>query len=282
MGSQRRNVICASALLVVVGLGAGGCGRSGEVASPADQATTPYAGPLHLAPAERTNEAERTAGAAGRVVECTTRVSGRIGRDPYEGGAMSSPDAALEAAASEVGYVGHPDDFVRERSDDTRVLYTYRVGAKVTQAMIVAIGPTFDGGKTGWHAETWARCDLSEFPDAVMDASSQDRWSDRNGSRVPTYEISSGPGPEHCDWQTATFLHLDGRTYIGNAPDSLVPEYVPDTYARSVPVPADATDTGYVRDGSHLWIAADRNAAYVGSEDSAERWPGTAKEFGCA
>lgn len=282
MWSRRRNVACALALLFIVTVGTGGCGRSELVASPRDPATTPYAGPLYLNPSQRTGKSEKTAGAAGRVVQCVTRVSGGVGRDAYEGAAMSSPDGALEAAASEVGYIGQPADFVRERTDGSRVLYTYRVAGEVKQAMIIVDGPTLDRGKTGWHAESWARCDLSEFPDAVMDAHGLHRWSDANGRRVPTYELSSGPGPEHCGWQTATFLYLNDRIFVGNAPDDLVPEYVPDTYARSVPVPADATTTDYVRDGSLLWLAADRRAAYLGSKDSAERWPATIKEFGCA
>jgi hypothetical protein len=66
---------------------------------------------------------------------------------------------------------------------------------QVKLAMIVAYGPTLDRDKTGWHAETWARCDLSEFPDAVMDAHGINRWSDRDGRPVPTYQLSSGPGP---------------------------------------------------------------------------------------
>ena len=282
MGAVRGRGTLTWALLGLVVVGLVGCGRADIVGSPPDASNTPYAGPLHLPSGQRTGESEQVAGAAGRVVQCTTKVSGGVGRDPYEGAATSSPADALDAAASEVGYIGDASDFHRERTDENRVLYTYRVEAEIKQAMIVVNGPTLDRGKAGWHAESWARCDLSEFPDSVIKAHRLDRWTDRNRERVPTYEISSGPGPEHCGWQTATFLKLNGRTYIGNPPDDLVPEYIADTYAHGVSVPAEAVDTGYIRDGSHLWLAADRKAAYIGSEDSAERWPVVIKEFWCA
>ena len=195
---------------------------------------------------------------------------------------MSSPKKAFANAPSEVGLIANRHDFAREREESDRVLFTYRVGSSIKEAVIVADTPTLDQGKTGWHPETWAHCDLSEFPNEIAEQDGRQIWTDANGRRVPRYVLAVGAGPAHCNWDSATFLDLDGRTYIGDPPDGLVPSYVPDTYAEDIRVPASATDTGYSYRHRHLWIAADRRVAYVGTTQHAERWPAPTKEFGCA
>jgi hypothetical protein len=59
-------------------------------------------------------------------------------------------------------------------------------------------------------------------------------------------------------------------------------EYVDEPFRADVPFPADATDTGYSRDGRKLWLAKDRRRAYVGTSEHAELWPVTAKPLDCA
>ena len=57
------------------------------------------------------------------------------------------------------------------------------------------------------------------------------------------------------------------------------------TYDGDVELPNDATDTGYEYDNWHLWLAADRSAAYVVDVDDparAERWPAAKDMIACA
>lgn len=195
---------------------------------------------------------------------------------------MANPEDALENAPSESGLLADLEDFVPEVATSDRVLYAFRVGADIKEAIIVANSPTLDRGRTGWHPESWARCNYSEFPDQIVEEWGLRIWADRNGNRVPTYELNAHAGSKHCSWEAATFLIVDGVTYVGNPPSELVPDYIPATYGRSLNVPTTARDTGYQRNGQRLWTAVDRKSAYVGSPTDAERWPATVKEVACA
>lgn len=47
------------------------------------------------------------------------------------------------------------------------------------------------GGPAGWHPESWAHCDPSEFPDAALRAGGPEIWTDDQGRRAPSYDIRS-------------------------------------------------------------------------------------------
>lgn len=140
------------------------------------------------------------------------------------------------------------------------MLYTYEVDRRVKQAMIVHRGKAVDGG-TGWYVESWARCDWAELPAALGDALGLEVWTDPSGRRVATGRVVSSRGPEHCDWQDMTFLSIDGgdladgQTYVEHPHTELYPDHFAVPYDRSTDLPSDARDTGYERDGRHLWVA---------------------------
>ena len=46
-------------------------------------------------------------------------------------------------------------------------------------------------------------------------------WTDGDGDRVPTQEVVSYTGSEHCDWQSMTFLETGGHTYVRASPPDL-------------------------------------------------------------
>ena len=264
-------MVCAVALLGA----ASGCG---------DQAAGTYTGPLY-------SDGEH--GAAGDAIQCSTPVRGGIaGHSPYaEGATAQTLDGAWETARSEAAFDGATSTSGYEiaAEDEDRVLYAFEVGGEPKQAVIIRNGPATDGaGGPGWYVESWARCDLSEFPDAVAEANfGLQIWTDDTGERVSTGQIESYPGPEHCDWQNMTFLYLneDGpdQAFYVRRPDSepYLREHFAEPFDSTLPLPADAVDTGYECAGEHLWLSPDEQRAYVGTSEQVELWPRTIKPLRC-
>lgn len=167
------------------------------------------------------------------------------------------------------------------------MLYVFDVGGEPKQAVVMRNGPATAGaGGSGWYVESWARCDLSEFPDAVAEANfGQQIWTDEAGERAPTGQITSYPGVEHCQWQNMTFLDLKEpgpyeALYV-RRPDPDLREFFAEPFDPALPLPADALDTGYERAGEHLWLSPDEHRAYVGTSERVELWPLAIKPLGC-
>jgi hypothetical protein len=267
------------------------CGEPVAVESTVDR---PYDGPMYVKPdfSDRATALERS-GAAGRALECDGK--------PYEGGGGDYVDGGLEGVRSdprealgnfqeEAGYVDLPrDGFVVERVEGDRVLFSYDVGERTKIAYITADGIRDYDDDVGWGVESWASCDPAEFPTSVTEDLGLRVWRDQGGDPVPVSTITHYPGPEHCDWQDITFLSLgDGRTqYLGGegTEEFVGHDLLTTTYDGDAALPDDATDTGYEYDDWHLWLAADRRAAYVvGVDDQSqvERWPAPKDEIACA
>lgn len=92
-------------------------------------------------------------------------------------------------------------------------------------------------------------------------------WTDPAGRRLPTTLISSSTGPEHCDGEDITFLHLSTgasreatQVYVRN-PHPDLSGYVTEPYRAARPLPDDAVDTGYPRGDQHRWLSADGQRA---------------------
>lgn len=274
---MRRSTV---ALVVpIVALAGSACGDA-EVAStqPADE---PYEGTLHIS----RHEAEHPgAGAAGEVVDCTAWGNGGFSdADVYrEGATADSPEQALEVARSERIFGGVQEGLRVAKREESRVLYVLEVDGAIKQAVIVRDGPATEGaGGPGWYVESWARCDYAEFPRSFTESLGLQIWTDSAGRPVPTTTIESRKGPEHCDWQSMTFLHLDEATYVRN-PDPGLDEYFAEPYQEHSDLPPDAINTGFEHDGEHLWLSADEQRAFVGTEDDVEVWPRTIERLACA
>jgi hypothetical protein len=126
------------------------------------------------------------AGAAGRLLSCDGPAHlGGWSMDfggPHAGAA--DPSAALEAFLR-LELFGLPATGYRPAaSDGGRQLFVYAVDDEPKVTVIVADAAVVDG----------------ELP-------APDGWA-------PTSTITSFPGPERCDWQSVTFMHLDGRQYL--------------------------------------------------------------------
>jgi hypothetical protein len=255
----------------------GACGHD-SLGGPAEVG---FAGPLYVKAAVAEHP---EAGAAGDIVDCGTWGDGGFERqDVYsEGATAGSPSDALTTARSEAAFGGVPEGLRVAAQDDDRVLYVLEVAGVIKQAVIVHDGPATEGaGGPGWYVESWAVCDYSELPRSFTDSIGLQIWTDHSGHPVPTTRVASWVGPEHCDWQSMTFLHLGKGTYVRD-PQPEVADYFDMPYRSETTLPHDAVDTGYTRDGKHLWLAADSRQAYVGTAGSVEAWPRTNRSLGCA
>ena len=225
-------------------------------------------------------------GAAGGVVQCSTPVSGgTAGDSPYaEGATADTLEGAWRTARSERLFDGASTGYDIAASDDTRVLYVYAVDGAAKQAVVMRNGPATEGaGGPGWYVESWARCDMSEFPDSVAAANfGQQIWTNAAGERMPTGRIVSAPGPEHCDWHDMTFLRLGDDAVYVRQPHRDLRSYFGEPFDPSLPLPEGAIDTGYRRAGDHLWLSPTEHRAYVGDSGGVEMWPRTIKPLGCA
>jgi hypothetical protein len=269
-------LLATSTVLAAAACGVDTPGTVGEAATPGT-----YDGPLYVSSEglEKSDPIRKT-GAAGQVVQCDSKVSGGFNDGVYDNGAAASdPTGALATARGEGGFDGAQKGYLIAREESQRVLFTYDVDGVPKEAIIVRDGPTIDGD--GWYIESWARCDLSEFPRAVTDETGTQVWTDRDGKPVEIATIASYVGPEHCGWQASTFLYLDDAQYVRQPPKDLPDGYFDDPYRADVPLPKAAVDTGYSRDGKNLWLSPDHTRAYVGTENSVELWPRATPPIGC-
>lgn len=268
-----------------------GCGQQTVIGS-SESGTPPYQGPMVL-PQDFSDRAtaEARAGAAGRAAECDFPVSQGGGGD-YDSGLASvqgDPEAALVDWIAEDGSwsSGVPVEGYRvERDDGDRVMFSYDVDLLSKVVVIVSDAISDGAGSTGWGVESWAACDPAEMPPAFTEAAGIGVWTDRAGRRVPTTEVQSFDGPEHCDWDDIVFLLVGdwdaGQVYLRDVTGELA-DHLRTGFAQGVRVPADAEASGWRRDGRELWLAPD--AAYLVAVDNqrdVERWPRTREPVACA
>lgn len=95
-------------------------------------------------------------------------------------------------------------------------------------------------------------------------------------------EISSHAGPEHCEWQRATFVYLASRLYLRD-PENVVGEGFRAGLRQGIRLPEDARDTGYRAGELEVWLpSSEVGAAFIRVGDDVERWPLVAAGVGCA
>lgn len=280
----KRDGIVAAAVVLMMGLVAAGCGGDGydALVVTGTVPATPYAGRLDLPyTTGEDGDAQESAGAAGRALECDGAIrAGDAGDAWSKGDGGSTPEEGLKAYF-DIYKPELPERGYRvERSEGDRVLFSYDVGGRTKVAVVVAKDQP---RRPGWGPETSASCDPSEFPANWTKSHGYEIWTDRYGHRVPTTSVSSSPGAEHCDWQSAHFLDLGryGRQYGRDPHGVLPPGSLTAAYRAHVRMPADARDTGYRFHDWRLWLTPDRRTAYVRTPDGVEAWPATASRFGC-
>jgi hypothetical protein len=144
-------------------------------------------------------------------------------------------------------------------------------------------------GDEGWGIRAWAQCDPSELPPDVTDDLNIGVWEDESGRRVPVTRIQSFQGAGHYSWTDITFLLVGPEEtadwYVRDAGAGDFSGLLRTTFADDAALPEGATDTGLRCDGRQLWIAPDKEAAYLVSLDDAhdvERWPAAKQPIRCA
>ncbi|MEP7054254.1 MAG: hypothetical protein ABI912_03310 [Actinomycetota bacterium] len=238
-----------------------------------------YAGPLYVPVTDPGNPDVRVrAGAAAGALECSGA--------PYLGESNASDggddsQSALEDFLTSPGFRLPRSGYRVEREEPGRVLFSYDVAGKTKVAIVVSDAER-PGFERGWHVESFADCNPAEWPEAVSAEVGVQVWTDANGDRVPTTIIESSQGPEHCNWQTATFLYLDKQSFIRDPEGVLSGTKFRTTFDPDTTLPADATNTGYRLGDRALWLAVDKTAAYVVTGNKVERWPAPTEQVGCA
>jgi hypothetical protein len=278
--------------LLVLPLFVVGCGEDTVVA--ADPAGTPYEGPMYvkLDFADLATPLEAS-GAAGLALECDG--------EPYRGGGtgyddgllevQDSPEEALDNWLSDEWAEVPQSGYRIERVDGGRALLSWDVDDRTRVAVVVHDDVTDYQDDTGWGVEAWASCDPSELGVDVADDLGVEVWTDGDGRVVPTTEVVSFPGAEHCDWQDTTWLRLGVASDVDQkydeylSDDGDLTDYITTPSDDSATLPDDAVDTGWRRDGRELWLGESPRAAYlvsVDDESDVELWPATTESIGCS
>ncbi len=271
-----------------------GCGRSTAVVE-GEPVATPYGGPMSLKQdfSDEASPLERS-GAAGRALECEGV--------PYNGGSGDYIDSGLEsvqgtAVKALANWLGNeawafqiPATGYRvEREDGDRTLLSYDVEGRTKIAFIAADGIRDHARhKEGWGVESWGQCDPAELPAKVTDALGIGVWENASGRRVPVTKVRSFQGAKHCSWEDITFLHLgpgkkESDQYVRDTGGEFK-RFLATTYDDHARLPEGATDTGFRRDGRQLWLAPEKDAAYLVSRDDpgdVERWPAAEQPILC-
>lgn len=116
-------------------------------------------------------------------------------------------------------------------------------------------------------------------------------WKTVDGRPVSGEIIITHAGPGHCDWESASFLHIGSPLGTIQESGRDVNQYVRDpegvlsqlkvrfrtTYDPKADLPGDAEFSGYVNNGVELWISQSLldTAIYMVDGSNVERWPKT-------
>ena len=265
-----------SVIAVAIALSCVGCGST--VVDDVAVTAAPYQGPLN-------------ADGVVAALECDGAKPFFRTTGDYDTGleeVKSSPEDAFDNYLEEEGFfLNAPDEGYRvERRDEDRALLSYDVGDRTKIAVVLADGIRDYRDEVGWGVVAWAECDLAELPGDVTDDLNVGIWEDASGRRLSVKRIHSFQGAEHCDWTDITFLMIGpgerrADWYVRDTKGEF-PEFLRGTFDDDATLPDDATSTGWRRNGRELWLAHDKQAAYLVGTDDVERWPAAKEPIMCA
>lgn len=123
------------------------------------------------------------------------------------------------------------------------------------------------------------------------------QWYGPQGEEVPMKSeiINLITAPEHCDWQSATMMHVgrplgdpaknsaESDQYIRDPERVLPQEPLMSKLDLDARLPDEAEFTGYRTNFMELWLNPnDDTGAYLVFADHVERWPKTRNAIACA
>lgn len=93
---------------------------------------------------------------------------------------------------------------------------------------------------------------------------------------MPERVLDETAGPEHCNWDSATFLHFRGEIYVRDLEGVFGPDDLAEGgYDPGAELPPGAVFTGFRERDRELWTSPLEGGAavYVVTPDGVERWP---------
>ncbi len=117
-------------------------------------------------------------------------------------------------------------------------------------------------------------------PSTVAEYAAEEKLEWTKGGRSDVRTVTSHPGPQHCEWQSATFLYVNSRPYVRD-PEDLVGDGFREGLRLATKLPKDARDTGFRADELELWLSPSDEGAFLRVGADVERWP-RADGVGCS
>ena len=232
------------------------------------------------------SDAVLRSGAAGRLVDCDGPV--HLGSTGSNVGTLDvgadTPEDGLRLFTDEGLFSVPRDGYRPAHQDEQRALFVYEVDGRPRVAVVVAVGEASEQTmhRTGWAMESFATCDAAEYGPETDEYLAPKVWLDADGKRVPTTQVLTLNGHEHCDTQSVTFLHYGRDEQFVRDPEGVLPrEQLKGVYEARATLPDDAHDTGYHRDDWRLWIDRHGEAAYLVQGETVERWPAAVPPIAC-
>ena len=154
-----------------------------------------------------------------------------------------SPESALQSGVQQgEQWWLDPAEVRASVRKETQVLFVHDVDGRARFAALVERGN--DEHVRDWRLSSWAMCEPSELTGDASDRLGYGVWLDADGDPVPTTEVMTLRGPEHCGWEDVTFLEVDRsstrmRQYVNDPSGELDPQ-LRTTYADRVRLPADS------------------------------------------
>lgn len=212
----------------------------------------------------------------------TPGLGGELGEFSGPSEPAAGPGAALQALLDQRVFASFPaSGFEPPQVEGHWARHAYLVdGRRKAMAVTSDQVPGWPDG-SGWQVVGIRSCDASEFDPADGLTSDQTLWLDSSGDVLSTETIQSSPGPEHCGWQSVTFLWVGDAQYLRD-PSGVLDGSTLVPFDDDVSLPGSAEDTGYHTADWHLFTVPAGDAVYVRTKDATfERWGGARDQVGC-
>lgn len=207
-------------------------------------------------------------------------IGGEVPDADYASGLADTPDAALTSfLGPSNAYASLPAaGFTQIHLDEHWASYTHVFGGRARTIIVLSDVTEFG---TGWLVVGLRACDASEFDPDVPLTFPVTIWTDAAGNRASTETIRSTPGPGHCGWDSAIWLHVGANLYFRD-PAGVMALFTETVFEPKVHLPDGAVDSGFRTGEWSLWLDPGGDA-YLLSPGTVERWPRSVDpNIGCA